>query len=263
MILDAQVPTADPGELIIQFTPLLHYIARRYREIVEKQPSIDEDDLLQAGRIAIYNCQKTYDPNGGASFMTYAFDRIRGSMRRVLGFRSDGILPPILESLDEPLDDESDATRLDLVPDTTPTAEERIVDQDEHDETAEAVHAAVDRLKNPTYRETIRRVWFDGQDKDTAAAEMGCNVHVLRQNDLQARYKLKRDKDLKAYAALQYPIMRVGAGRFRSTWTSGTEATVLWRERRYDWEYGTGAFVAAGRPDHGNVQTSILREATT
>ena len=254
MITDRDIPTADPGKLILLLTPLLYKIMNRYRLMLAKLPAVDVDDLLQAGRVAIFLAQKKYDPDGGASFITFVFDRIRSAMHRTMKLKSDGSLPVIPESIDEPLSEDEDLTLLDTVADTEPTAEESIVAEDARQETAEAVHAAVDRLKNPKHRECIKRVWFDAQDKETAAAEMGYSVPVFRNTELQARYKLKRDPELKQFASLPYPLMRVGVDSFNSKWASSTEVTVLWRERHYDEVYGTGAFLAAGTHDHGRRQ---------
>ena len=259
MILDAQIPTADPGEVIVQFTPWIHRIARRYVPALEQQQLVDLDDLLQAGRIAVFNCQKTYDP-GKCTFLSYSKNWIRSAMRRALGFKNDGTLPDVPMSLDSSLADDSDAAWLDFVPDTTPTAEENIIERDRRNETAEAVHAAVDRLKNAKQREVITRCWLNEQPKPEAAEEMGINIRSLQMVDLEARHKLRRDKELKTYAALQFPFMHVGPGRFRSTWTSATEKAVMWRERRYDEQYGPGAFLAAGAHDQRDVQTSKWME---
>ena len=73
MIMDKDIPTADPGELIIQYTPLIYKISDRYTDVLEKSGAVDLDDLLQAGRIAIYNAQGSYDPEKGASFMSYCY----------------------------------------------------------------------------------------------------------------------------------------------------------------------------------------------
>lgn len=228
MILDAQVPTANPEELIVQLTPLLYKIAKRFTSLLEKHPSIDLDDLLQAGRIVIYNAQKRYDPSGGASFISYVFRGINEGMLRTIGMNPHTReLPPILESVDEPLSEESDETRLDFIPDNTPTAEERIVEQDGHQETADAVRAAVDRLKNAKQREVITRCWLNEQPKPEAAAEMGIKIEALRTVDMAARHKLRRDKQLQAYAM---PFFHVGPKRFNTTWTSAVEAAVIWME---------------------------------
>lgn len=41
---------------------------------------LDLDDLIQAGSIALFEAQNNYDPEGGATFATYAYIRIRGAI---------------------------------------------------------------------------------------------------------------------------------------------------------------------------------------
>ena len=227
-ISDKQIPTADPGQLIIQYTPLIYKIALRYQRVLEQTGSVDVDDLLQAGRIAIYTAQKTYDPEGGATFKSFIFDRIRSAMRRTLGFNCQTGLPPdVLDYLDEPLADDADVSKLDMIPDDAPTAEERIVDQDTRQEITDAVHAAIDRIKSDKQREVITRVWIDGQDRAAAAADMGIRKTALHALDNAGRMTLKHDWRLERFAM---PFFPVGIMRYRTTWTSCVEEAVIWRE---------------------------------
>ena len=228
MIMDKDIPTADPDALIKQYTPLIRKVAQRYSRTLEFINSVDLEDLLQAGRIAVFKAQQRYDPEKGASFITFSYDGIRGAMLRAMGFDPHtGEPPPILESLDERLTDESEETRLDFVPDIAQTAEERTIEKDARQETIDAVRGAVDRLKSNKQREVIRRVWLDGQERETAASEMGMNYKALSAMDRAARTHLKRDRTLRMYSM---PIFRVGKKRFNTTWTSATEAAVIWRD---------------------------------
>lgn len=53
---------------------IAHHLAARL------PPSVDVDDLIQAGMIGLIEAARQYDPTQGASFETYASIRIRGSM---------------------------------------------------------------------------------------------------------------------------------------------------------------------------------------
>ena len=226
-IPDKDIPNADPETLIYCFTPWVQKIALRYRDCLDRISSKDMDDLLQVGSLALLTAQKKYDPEGGLSFLGFSKLYISNAMRRELGFTSDGRLPAEPLSLDAPLKEDSDFRLKDIVPDKTPTAEARIIEQDGHEETAEAVRAAVARLKNAKQKEVIRRVWFNGQDKQTVADEMEINLRYLQMIDLEARHKLRRDTILQQYAI---PYFSSGLQRFRRTWTSVVEAAVIWRE---------------------------------
>ncbi len=43
-------------------------------------PTVDTDDLMQAGAVGLLECANRFDPSHGASFATYASIRIRGAM---------------------------------------------------------------------------------------------------------------------------------------------------------------------------------------
>lgn len=47
---------------------------------VKLPASIELDDLIQAGTVGLLDALRRYDPNAGASFSTFASQRIRGAM---------------------------------------------------------------------------------------------------------------------------------------------------------------------------------------
>jgi len=65
-----------------------HYRAKRFiNRIAGKMllripqtPMIDEEDLVAAGELALWQCIERFDPTSGASFPTFAGNRIRGAM---------------------------------------------------------------------------------------------------------------------------------------------------------------------------------------
>lgn len=246
MITDKDIPQADPGELIIQYTPLLYKIVQRYQGILDRygnNGSISQEDLIQAGRIAIYTAQKKYDPEG-CSFMTFVFDRIRQAMRATLGI-NNGTIPDIPEYLDEPLTEDSEATALDMIEDPTIRPfDEPLIEEEARQDTIKEVHAAVDRLKNAKQREVITRCWIEGQEKPEAAADMGINIRSLQAVDLEARDRLRRDKLLQRFF-FSLPSFRVGAKRFNTTWTSEVELAAIWKEKYYPSELAVSEQKAA------------------
>ena len=68
----------DDGEQIAQYTPLVKKIA--YHLMSRLPPSVQQDDLIQAGLIGLLEALRNYDASQGASFQTYARIRIRGAM---------------------------------------------------------------------------------------------------------------------------------------------------------------------------------------
>ncbi len=69
---------ADDQELVVKYAPLVKRIA--YHLISRLPPSVQPDDLIQAGMIGLLEAARNYDATQGASFETYAGIRVRGAM---------------------------------------------------------------------------------------------------------------------------------------------------------------------------------------
>ncbi len=65
-------------ELITRYVPLVKRIANHL--MTRLPPSVQVDDLIQAGMIGLLEAARNYDAGQGASFETYAGIRIRGAM---------------------------------------------------------------------------------------------------------------------------------------------------------------------------------------
>ncbi|MFQ5469306.1 MAG: RNA polymerase sigma factor FliA [Gammaproteobacteria bacterium] len=65
-------------DLVMQHAALVKRIA--YHIMSRLPPSVQVDDLIQAGMIGLIEASRNYDAGQGASFETYAGIRIRGSM---------------------------------------------------------------------------------------------------------------------------------------------------------------------------------------
>ena len=76
MYTDVQQGNGD--DLVAQHAPLLKRIA--YHLVSRMPPSVQVEDLIQAGMIGLLEAAKKYDASQGASFETYAGIRIRGAM---------------------------------------------------------------------------------------------------------------------------------------------------------------------------------------
>lgn len=76
MYTDAQAGPQDG--LVTKYAPLVKRIA--YHLMSRLPPSVQADDLIQAGMIGLLEAARNYDATQGASFETYAGIRIRGSM---------------------------------------------------------------------------------------------------------------------------------------------------------------------------------------
>lgn len=68
----------DSNDLVTLHAALVKRIA--YHLMNRLPPSVQVDDLIQAGMIGLIEASRNYDPSQGASFETYAGIRIRGAM---------------------------------------------------------------------------------------------------------------------------------------------------------------------------------------
>lgn len=80
---------ADNKHLLAEHAPLVRRLAHQMK--AKLPPSVEVDDLIQAGMIGLLDAVKRYEDNHGAQFETYAVQRIRGAMLDEL--RSSDWLP--------------------------------------------------------------------------------------------------------------------------------------------------------------------------
>jgi RNA polymerase sigma factor for flagellar operon FliA len=76
--LYASVQSCDLDALVREHAPLVKRIA--YHLLSRLPPSVQVDDLIQAGMIGLLESAQNFDAGQGASFETYAGIRIRGAM---------------------------------------------------------------------------------------------------------------------------------------------------------------------------------------
>jgi RNA polymerase sigma factor for flagellar operon FliA len=69
---------ADKSVLLKEHTPLVKKLAHQMK--AKLPPSVEVDDLVQAGMIGLLDALSRYEDTHGAQFETYAVQRIRGAM---------------------------------------------------------------------------------------------------------------------------------------------------------------------------------------
>jgi RNA polymerase sigma factor for flagellar operon FliA len=80
---------SDKNQLLTQHAPLVKKLAHQMK--AKLPPSVEVDDLIQAGMIGLLDAVNRYEETHGAQFETYAVQRIRGAMLDEL--RSSDWLP--------------------------------------------------------------------------------------------------------------------------------------------------------------------------
>jgi len=78
LALYAETKAEGRDDLVSRCAPLVKRIA--YHLMTRLPPSVQADDLIQAGMIGLLEASRNYDASQGASFETYAGIRIRGAM---------------------------------------------------------------------------------------------------------------------------------------------------------------------------------------
>lgn len=69
---------SDKNQLLTQHAPLVKKLAHLMK--AKLPPSVEVDDLIQAGMIGLLDAVNRYEETHGAQFETYAVQRIRGAM---------------------------------------------------------------------------------------------------------------------------------------------------------------------------------------
>ncbi|HYD95674.1 MAG TPA: RNA polymerase sigma factor FliA [Noviherbaspirillum sp.] len=69
---------SDKNQLLEEHAPLVKKLAHQLK--AKLPPSVEVDDLIQAGMIGLLDAVGRYEENHGAQFETYAVQRIRGAM---------------------------------------------------------------------------------------------------------------------------------------------------------------------------------------
>ena len=72
---------SDKNHLVTEHAPLVKKLAHQMK--AKLPPSVEVDDLIQAGMIGLLDAVSRYEETHGAQFETYAVQRIRGAMPRM------------------------------------------------------------------------------------------------------------------------------------------------------------------------------------
>lgn len=217
---------------------LIYICARRYMYFLQLRASVDIDDLMQEGRLAVMAAEKTFNPKKGA-FSSWAWRYICKAMRRALGISTvDGKthFRPDPASLDAPTSEDEEFTLL-----------EQIADPDAWDGGEMAV-AADDRR---AVREAIEQLTGD---QHTIATEcLLCGRPLVKvAKELDITHMKARDAEYKAISNLRrilqpYAVEKAldsttdfyrgkGAEAFQTSRSSAVEDIVFQRERRRESE---------------------------
>lgn len=183
--------------------------AGRYMANLDKCRGVEEDDLKQAGFLALLDAVNQYDPEGGASFVYYLSFHLHRRFVEAAGLRTertaaDPISSPI--SLDQPIEGGDGATLGDLQPDPQngiEEAEERL----QNDQLRAALDKALSTL-NPEDAEILRQRFFENKTLKDIATAGGVSISWIREREargLRGLRKTSNTKALEAYLDIRTP----------------------------------------------------------
>ena len=219
--------------LYAQNKGLLIVLARHYARACELDRAVSEEDLVQAGFLALVRAKQTYDPSGGRSWASWAVWHIRREYENALCLRAGARIQAHsgADTLDRSIDadDGVAATLGELLPD------ERLPEADAGlllDELRRDVRAAVARLKDDDERRTVELCQLEARSCRDAAQAMGMTRRQVRRLNHRARERLSRDWRLRRLIDLDDRTRfhaHKGVAAFNRDWTSTTEGAALWR----------------------------------
>ena len=201
---------------------------RRYSWALKSRADLDAEDLTQAALVGICTALETYKEDG--NWATWSSYFIRKEIRALLGIRA-GRQYPVVYSLNAPVNDESDESMIDLLPDEdAPDAQEVA----EYNDIQKQVRAAVARLADDRQRKVVERTQLQGENAKAVAQDFGVSTARVHSIWIAAKKNLAHDPALRALADIELRtnyIARSSWRSFQTTHTSDVEHVVIWRER--------------------------------
>ncbi len=190
---------------------LCFQIARRYKNMLTWAGYANED-IEQTLFLAFYAALTAFDPESGYRFTTFLTYHIQNAIRSVLGIRRESReLPPAPLSLDDPLGDEADSTRGELVP--APDAEQAFTDAESRVWNGQLRGALEQCLDSIDERPAaiIRGRFFGGFTREALANQAGISATRAQQLEQKGIRQLRQGKNLSRLKAFRDEIISTHA----------------------------------------------------
>lgn len=165
-------------ELMARYQPMIVGIAKQFH-----LPDGDIDDLLQEGRIGLFNAVEKYDGTRETKFSTFAFMCIQNEMRHAVQ-RSNALYNKLLTEAESLTNEEGETVEPPNAADNNP---EHIVVADEH---ARETYAAIKKSLSAFEREVLD-MYMDGAKYTEIAAEKGLEPKAIDNALQRIRRKTK------------------------------------------------------------------------
>ena len=223
------------GELWGQVEKFVSMRAGKLARHLDGFGGVTEEDLYQAGFLALVEAVETYDP-GQASFLHWLALHLKTTFAQAAGYRSakrDAL--DFASDLDAPLPEVDNLTLADAI--EAPEAAQSFEDVERQvwlEDLRRALNHALKDLPGKQ-RETVTAHYYQGKTFREIAEEYGVSLERARQYERKAFILLRRNRHknhLADFVEERTPYyLRVGASRFNTTGSSAVEEIVLIRER--------------------------------
>lgn len=211
----------------------IHWMVYKYHRIIrDRYIGVDEEDLEQCVKMALFRAVGAFDPDRGKTFICFATWLAKREIYSLIGLRNGVSNRPELNAVtvskDEPLvpqDDESDARREDLIEDLNALKPEEVTIRHLIDE---RVREIVDELPE-SEAEVIRLHQLKQLPLKIAAGEMEISEKQARQIYRRGISRLFRNQKLKQLLDEYEPLAyrHKGLAAFRTSRTSVVEDAVI------------------------------------
>lgn len=168
--------------------------AKAFFDAVKGRSSVELNDLIQSGYLALVDAVPRYNPSLDCRFLTIFDFRLKTAFAVTVGYRtSKRDMLDYCARLDAPVgSSESDGTLYSFIPDPVDLladAEDALCNQQLHDVLEKAISTLPDREAN-----TLRRYFWDGLTLDEIGVELNVSREFVRQLRDKGLLTLKRQK---------------------------------------------------------------------
>lgn len=184
---------AARDELVRRHLPLVVAFARR-----QSRGGIPLDELVQEGNLGLLRAVEKFDPDAGNRFSTYALWWVRAYVWRYLKIARSAVRPrsgtvaSTDVSLDVPLEEDGDVTRLDRLEDEGPSPADRFARSEEGARVRGALEEARGRIGELGWDIVHARLQRDPPETlEQIARRWGVSREWVRQVELQTKRLLR------------------------------------------------------------------------
>lgn len=179
---------------------------KRYESLIRKFAikyahgwSVEIEDLVQEGRIAVALAVRDYDPSKGAAFITFAYTRIRASMQHCLRDRGRIIRIPgwLQDRPNRNMDELPHTVSMDapINGNDGDAFDKFVVDENDNYEAIEENDVIKDmaRTIKPEDLQFLKLIYGDGYTSAEAAELMGMDIKAPRMKSYNTLMRVRKD----------------------------------------------------------------------